>query len=161
MDQANQILAFRGEYAFLSNFHPSPLDYESVTFKTVEAAFQAAKTFDLSLRREIAALATPTAAKRLGREIPIRPDWESVKIDVMEEILFLKFTQNAVLGEKLLATGNVHLEEGNTNSDATWGTVNGIGTNYLGFALMRVRDRIRGVIDDPSGFKVKRRKRHL
>lgn len=69
-------------------------------------------------------------------------DWEEVKDKVMYEIVLAKFTQNPDLKEKLLATGDEHLEEGNTWGDTTWGTVNGIGENRLGIILMKVRKEL-------------------
>ena len=56
-------------------------------------------------------------------------------------IWFLTSSQSD-LKEKLLATGDEHLEEGNTWGDTTWGTVNGIGENRLGKILMKVRNEL-------------------
>ena len=67
---------------------------------------------------------------------------EEVKDKVMYEIVLAKFTQNPDLKEKLLATGDEHLEEGNTWGDTIWGTVDGVGENRLGKILMRVRDEL-------------------
>ena len=61
----------------------------------------------------------------------------------MYEICKAKFTQNEDLKEKLLATGNDILEEGNTWGDRVCGTVNGVGENRLGKILMRVREELR------------------
>ena len=73
----------------------------------------------------------------------LRGDWEEVKDNIMYEICKAKFTQNEDLKEKLLATGNDILEEGNTWGDRVWGTVNGVGENRLGKILMRVREELR------------------
>ena len=67
---------------------------------------------------------------------------EEVKDKVMYEIVLAKFTQNPDLKEKLLATGDEYLEEGNTWGDTIWGTVDGVGENRLGKILMRVRDEL-------------------
>ena len=75
----------------------------------------------------------------------MRSDWEEVKNKVMYEIVLAKFTQNSDLKEKLLATGDEHLEEGNTWGDTIWGTVDGVGENRLGKILMRVRDELNEV----------------
>ena len=85
---------------------------------------------------------SPSEAKRLGRRVSLRRDWEDVKVSIMEEVVRAKFTQNAELADKLLATGDAHLEEGNTWGDRVWGTVNGIGANQLGIILMKIRDEI-------------------
>ena len=59
----------------------------------------------------------------------------------MEEIVRAKFGQNPVLADKLLATGDTLLIEGNTWGDKFWGvdTRVGQGENHLGKILMKVR----------------------
>ena len=85
----------------------------------------------------------PSTAKREGRRVTLRPDWEEVKYQVMYEICCAKFTQNRELREILLATGDEYLEEGNTWGDRIWGTVNGQGNNWLGKILMQVREELK------------------
>ena len=102
----------------------------------------AQKTKNRRLRFQLFSKASPSEAKATGRKIDLRSDWEEVKDKVMYEIVLAKFTQNPDLKEKLLATGNEHLEEGNTWGDTTWGTVNGIGENRLGRILMKVRKKL-------------------
>ena len=48
------ILAFTAEHRYLSNFYPSVIRAEGISYPTVEHAFQAAKTTDTGLRRKIA-----------------------------------------------------------------------------------------------------------
>lgn len=141
-----------GEYAFLKNSYDAPVQYRGFRFKNSEAAFQAQKTMGMYARDkceipfvdrtgEFCAL-TAEQAKRLGRRIECRPDWDSIKIARMEEIVEAKFMQNPELTEKLLATGDAFMEE-NTKGDRLWGTVKGQGDNYLGRILMHVRRTIR------------------
>ena len=59
----------------------------------MEHAFQAAKTFDRTEKQSVGQAATPGLAKRLGRKVRLRPDWEQVKIGIMEELVRLKFTR--------------------------------------------------------------------
>lgn len=129
---------FRGKYYFLSNFYNAPVTFEGLTYLNNEAAFQSAKTISKIIRITFTNLDASTA-KQYGRKIDLRPDWEDIKIDIMYQICLNKFTQNPELKEKLLATGNQELIEGNTWGDKVWGCVNGVGENKLGKILMRIR----------------------
>ncbi len=133
---------FKGEYYFLSNFYPADITIDGISYKNNEAAFQAYKTLDIKARKEFSFL-DPSAAKRKGRQVYLRSDWENVKTDVMYKVCLAKFSQNEDLKEKLLDTGDSHLEEGNTWGDKIWGTVDGIGENRLGKILMSVRETLK------------------
>ena len=141
------IVEFDGQYAFLSNFYPSPFVHEGIVYPTNEHFFQAMKTLDVEIRKAIAAAPTPGAAKRMGRHVSLRPDWEKIKVDVMRTGLMLKFT-DAALAEKLLATGDEELIEGNFWHDNTWGSCqcdacfNIPGRNMLGMLLMELRKEL-------------------
>ena len=76
-----------------------------------ESAFQAMKRPEMALQF---ILLTPSEAKKLGRTVPIRKDWEQVKEKIMYEICLAKFTQNPELKQLLLETGDSILIEGNT-----------------------------------------------
>ncbi|MFC5849156.1 SLOG family protein [Deinococcus petrolearius] len=134
------ITSFRGAFAFLSNFHALPVKFEGVTYATVEAAFQAAKTLDLRIRRRIAQAKTPAAARALGRDrrLQLREDWEKVKVGIMEDLLRQKF-QDPTLARSLMATEGRSIQEHNTWGDQFWGISKGSGQNMLGLLLMKVR----------------------
>jgi ribA/ribD-fused uncharacterized protein len=143
------INVFDGEFAFLSNFYPSPItDEHGITYPTVEHYFQAQKTLNIAERVAIADAETPGRAKRMGRNVALRHDWETIKIDVMRQGLEMKF-QNANLRARLLKTGSMPLVEGNTWHDNTWGDcqcgkcINTPGRNILGKLLMDLRERVR------------------
>lgn len=134
---------FDGEYAFLSNFYPFFItDEDYITYPTVEHYFQAMKTLDKGVRFYIAIQATPGKAKRLGRKLDLRPDWEFIKDSIMEKALRIKFS-NPELRKALLNTGDEYLEEGNTWGDQYWGVYNGVGKNTLGKLLMKIRQEIK------------------
>lgn len=135
-----KIPEFSGEYRFLSNFWPSPVFINNIAYSTAEHAYQAQKTLDPYERLNIAKQPTPGAAKRLGRTITVRPDWDNVKVGIMRHILICKFS-DPQLATKLLATGNALLEEGNRWGDTFWGIDlrTGQGQNHLGQLLMSVR----------------------
>ena len=141
---ARIIRNFHGEFEFLSNFADCPIFYLGMYFNSTEAAFQAAKTHVFKERLTIQMANTPGEAKRLGRRVTLRPDWEQVKDDVMLDLLRLKFTKGSHLADRLDATGHAILVEGTTWHDQYWGVCvcpkhKGIGRNILGQLLMQVR----------------------
>lgn len=136
------INSFSGGYRFLSNFFFSPVVLDDIEYRTVEHAYQAAKTHDLAMRTRIRLADTPGEAKRLGRKVVLRPEWETVKLDVMYWLVQQKFS-NPALKRLLLATGEAELIEGNSWGDTFWGVSKGVGENHLGRILMRVRDALR------------------
>lgn len=138
-----KIDSFSGEYEFLSNFYPSTVcDADGITYPTVEHYFQAMKTVYLPERQKIAAAPTPGKAKRMGRRVFLRSDWNAIKVEVMRQGLKQKFS-DANLRKKLLATGDSELIEGNWWHDTFWGMCNGVGENHLGKLLMEIREELR------------------
>lgn len=139
---------FDGHWAFLSNFYWNEIEFEDITYPTNEHFFQAMKTLDINERRAIANCLTPGRAKRMGRRVALRPDWEDVKESVMLEGLCLKFADEQ-LADWLLETGDEELVEGTTWHDNEWGNCSCPkcahieGKNKLGRLLMIVRDMIK------------------
>lgn len=134
------ILGFFEEHRFLSNFEHSPFRLFDIEWKTNEHFYMAMKTRDWEERLHIAALETPAEARKYGRnQVKLRPDWDSIRIQVMTVGCYEKFKQNPHLLEKLLATGDKYLEETNYWNDTFWGVCNGIGESHLGKVLMHVR----------------------
>jgi N-glycosidase YbiA len=99
----------------------------------------------------------PGDAKRMGRRLKLRPDWEEVKLAIMLDLLRLKFrpiilkprslgptlsTFQTSLAGRLIATGEAELIESNTWNDFFWGVCMGVGENHLGKLLMRVRKEL-------------------
>ena len=135
---------FRGAYAFLSNFYLAPTPIDGEVYLTSEHAFQAMKSADPAYRVSVLRAPTPGQAKRLGRAVALRADWEAVKIDVMRDVVRAKFRHNPDLAAQLLATGDQELVEGNAWGDKFWGVCAGRGRNWLGKILMEVRAELRG-----------------
>lgn len=130
-----KIDSFQGEYRWLSNFWPVPIKFDGETYPSVEHAYQAAKTLDKNERIKIKLATTPGSAKRLGKRIKIRPDWnDNIKLTLMEEFLIQKFSV-PFLQKLLLNTGNAELIEGNNWKDTFWGVYQGRGENHLGKIL--------------------------
>ena len=148
---------FREEYEFLSNFYPTKVVFDGITYYNAEAAYQAQKCF-LQADRLRFSLLSADEAKRLGQKIEIRSDWDEIKYYVMEQVVYAKFAQNQTLAQDLLDTANKPLKEGNTWGDVYWG-INlrtGEGENNLGKILMALRDYFRenGIpeVISPCGF---------
>lgn len=137
------ITRFDGDNAFLSNFYPAIVLFEGDMFPTVEHAFQAAKTVVKSQRTIVARAATPGKAKRMGKKVLLRADWDIVRVPVMKQLLHEKFKW-PVLYRKLLGTGGGELVEGNGWGDSYWGVDFATGgLNVLGNLLMTERNSIR------------------
>lgn len=136
---------FGSDFEFLSNFYDSPFIHQNIVYPTNEHFYQAMKTLSKKERKRIAALASPGKAKREGKLLEIRKDWESIKINVMREGLSLKFVENSPLAEMLLATEGASLVETNHWGDKFWGvdSKTGQGKNWLGTLLMERRDELK------------------
>ena len=139
---------FKGEYGFLSNFYSTEIEYKGLTYPNAEAAFQAQKCADDEARLKYTKKMSPVIAKRMGRKEPYLPaDWNEKAFYIMADIVKAKFS-NSELKEKLLATGDAVLIEGNHWHDNRWGHCtcekcqNKEYTNWLGKILMQVRSEI-------------------
>ena len=134
------IREFQGEYRWLSNFWPCRIVSKTgLVFPSVEHAYQACKCKDPEQMKRFM-VGTAADAKRLGRqfkarywgmvegkeqlivpEFEIRPDWLSVRVEVMRRLLEQKFAPGTELAAKLKATGEEELIEGNRWHDNYWG----------------------------------------
>lgn len=133
------ISTFRGQYFFLSNFYTCNLEYGGLTFNNVEAAFQAQKCVNDEQKKMFTNI-SGAEAKRLGRRVTLRSDWENVKVGIMKELVMQKFIQNPELKKLLMNTGDEKLVEGNTWGDSFWGVDSRRGgRNMLGKILEEVR----------------------
>lgn len=137
------ITKFSGRYSFLSNFYhlyPDTVSLSGIRYPTVEHAYQAAKTLDTAKRRYILEQPTPGKARKYGRKLPLREDWDEVKLQVMRNLLVQKFRIPS-LRDKLQSTVGITIVEANSWGDTYWGVdeKTGAGENHLGNLLMEVR----------------------
>ncbi|BBB62736.1 hypothetical protein UNDKW_4463 [Undibacterium sp. KW1] len=141
---SNTIIKFysvEDEFGEFSNFARYSISIKGKTWPTSEHYFQAQKFVDAAYREKIRKANTPAIAARLGRARTekLRPDWESVKVQVMRDALMAKFQQHADLKALLLSTGAAKLVE-DTSDDDYWGCgSDGRGKNMLGRILMEIR----------------------
>lgn len=141
MSKPEGIYGFTGPMYFLSNFArlDKPIEYLDKEFWYTENAYQAAKCVHVRDRNKFVGV-SPAEAKRIGQEVKCRPDWEQVKIGIMEEVCRLKFNKNPRMKKMLLDTGDLYLEETNHWKDTFWGVCKGKGRNELGKVLMKLRE---------------------
>lgn len=134
------------QYAVFSNFYPHPVTVDGRTWPTSEHYYQAMKTPYLADQEIVRALATPAEAKKMGRRLKCREDWQDVKYGIMLQVLREKFSLEP-LRSLLTGTGDAEIYE-DSPYDRIWGTgqLRGVGTgqNLLGKALMQVRSELRG-----------------
>lgn len=133
------IKRFRDEHRWLSNFAPVAITLQDRTYPSVEHAYMSAKNNSADWKRFCADSGnSPGQVKRRSRTITICANWHEIKLEIMQQCLLQKFSQEPYR-TKLLMTGNAYIEEGNTWGDTFWGVCNGKGENNLGKLIMQIR----------------------
>ncbi|MDV6330309.1 NADAR family protein [Asticcacaulis sp. 201] len=131
-------------YGDFSNFSRRGIDMDGLWWATVEHYFQAQKFENPQYREKIRRASTAKQAAALGRDrtVPLRPDWEAVKVDIMRKAVLKKFQTHAALTALLRETGNRPIVE-NAPGDYFWGCgQDGTGENWLGRILEDVRKQL-------------------
>jgi len=131
-------MRFRNQYYFLSNMYPHEIEVRGYRFTCVEAAFQAMKCKTTEEVEQFIGL-DGFQAKKLGRKVALRKDWNDIRDGVMFRCLEEKFKDKALLS----ALGDIEglIAEDNDWGDTYWGVCRGQGKNVLGRMLMQIRDR--------------------
>jgi ribA/ribD-fused uncharacterized protein len=143
----DMINRFYGPYRWLSNFWNVPVKLGDIVYPSTENAYQAAKTFDMNQRAQFINV-NAGRAKRLGRTVTMRPDWNEVKLSIMADLTAQKYAQEP-LTTWLLDTGDQRLVEGNYWHDNFWGDCgcvhckDKLGANNLGRLIMATREELR------------------
>jgi ribA/ribD-fused uncharacterized protein len=136
------------KFGEFSNFSKYGIEMDGVWWKTTEHYFQAQKFSDEDYKELIRNAPDPKTAANLGRsrEFPLRPDWETIKDDVMRKAVLKKFQTHESLQRLLLSTGSEPLIEA-APGDYYWGCgADGSGKNMLGKILEEVRDQLRRAV---------------
>jgi ribA/ribD-fused uncharacterized protein len=146
---------FRGKNLFLSSFFPyvgnqrepveapAPILWKGKLYTTREHLYQAAKTTFVEEVARIRNAETPALAKTLGKRCTLRPGFNQMRLQVMEQIITAQYTQHPFLALRLLRTEDQELVEGNRWGDTFWGvdlrSNPPQGQNHLGKLQMKVR----------------------
>lgn len=143
----NPVLFYAGEFGyFMSNFSAFMFDWRGKLWPTSEHAYQASKFTDPAIQKLVRTAYSAHDAWSIPRQPHfkklIRPDWNEVKVEIMEIIVRVKFAHHPFIYEKLLQTGNRPLVE-NAEADAFWGRgPDWQGRNELGKIWMRLRSEL-------------------
>lgn len=138
------IKSFSGEHSWLSNFVMCEVMFDGRLYPTVEHAYVAAKTIIGVERDAVFNCKNAGQAKRLGKTITLRSDWDEIKYTVMLKLLQQKFNQPK-FKTLLENTGDQYIVEGNNWGDKYWGAVLAeddytyLGKNNLGKIIMSIR----------------------
>ena len=158
-DGVSAITRFEGQWVWLSNCARVDIRYGGIAYKTVEHAYQAQKTMLAKERVAISQMYLASSARRCGRTVRLRKDWEEVKLEIMTEILELKYGV-AEYRELLLATGERELVNTVSDHGRFWGVCDcgrrrpnqswepvaeceQGGENWLGRLTMALREELR------------------
>lgn len=150
VDPNGPILGFQGDYRFLSNFFQSWVEMDGLLFTSVEHAYQAAKSEPGSEERKLFSFENNLSAgqaKRLGKQLPIREDWDVIKLNRMHFLVEQKFRKHRHLADMLMSTGDRKIYELNSWGDTYWGVVQDAqgrlaGGNRLGQILEMTRSKL-------------------
>lgn len=140
----------------MSQWWPSPFIVDGHTYQTAEHYMMAQKALlfnDQNIYECILQESNPAEVKKLGRAVKHfeASVWDAHCYNIVVEGNFQKFYQNQDLQRYLLSTDNAILVEASP-FDAIWGIGTGDyeidvnlwkGKNFLGFAIMEARDKIR------------------
>lgn len=131
--------SFRKELSFLSNMYlcsiKARVKEKDYTFSSAENLYQSLKCPG---NEDLFATVSPSEAKKLSKTLPMREDWDSVKLELMEEIVLQKFSQNEELKNQLMQC-DFQIVERNLWNDTYWGVCNGVGENHLGNILEKFK----------------------
>ena len=145
------ITEFQNEYRWLSNFEPCKIILDGIEYPSVEHAYMSAKCNDFRWKEFCSnpknkAGHIKRQSKRLRKKgfyidaFYLVDNWEDIRVLIMKECLVQKFTQEPY-NSKLIATKNLHIQEGNRWGDKFWGVclLSNEGENNLGKLIMEIR----------------------
>ncbi len=158
------IIAFQGNYRFLSNFYMAPIVFEGLTYPSAEHAYQAAKTDDPDIKERFTVLRNPGTAKQIGKTLPLKEGWD--RVATMRKVVDVKFEPQGylLLDVALLNLSDVTLYHGNDHHDNFWGGCNCEDCadrphrNMLGLLLMQRRLELQRLWDAAQEGRLKNTK---
>lgn len=145
LDTNDTIFFYEQDFYVFSNFSSFRVKWKNLDFDTSEAAYHWEKFIEVpSIQHDIRKARSAHEAFKLAGEYKRfqRADWDSVKFDIMKQILIEKVKQHEYVKHKLISSGSKKLVE-NSWRDPIWGWgEDQQGQNMLGKIWMEVRDYI-------------------
>ncbi len=142
-DFPEEVIQFRGDFAFLSNDYAAEVDYDGITYPCAASAFLASKFKDRQTRLVVSRMRPDRAKQKYGASVG-DAEWEGRRLSTMEKIVRSKFSQHPDLARELAETDGLRLIAGEKKKrpDTFWGVdiVRWEGQNHLGRILMQLRE---------------------
>ena len=135
------------KYGCFPNFTKIPISLDGKMWPSSEHFYQSQKFLDEDLQEQVRLAKWAGEAAQIGRDkkLPLRDDWEIVKLDIMRQVVRAKVDQHEYIKELLLSTGNEEIIE-NSPRDYFWGCgKSGTGLNWLGKIWMEVREELKTI----------------
>ncbi len=147
-EKMNEVIGFYPrEFYCLDNFSSFKVLYRGYLYSTLEEAYQTSKFIETApeVAEQIKCSHSAHEAQQIAmaNKHLLRPDWDEIKIRIMEDLLRLKLEQNPYVKKKLLETQNYLIVE-DSPKDSFWGWgENRDGKNMLGTLWMKLRAELR------------------
>lgn len=143
LDTETQCFFYEQEFYVLSNFSAFRLHWRDRSFDTSEHAYHFERFIGAENCHRVAIISALSAHEAFryaqANKRFQRPDWDSVKVSIMGDILRAKANQHEYVRRKLLETGDRELIEDSWR-DNFWGWgPNHDGQNMLGKLWMEIR----------------------
>ena len=144
LEKSNDVIGFyTREFYCLDNFSSFKVKYDGYLYSTVEEAYQSLKFKGVAdeVYNKIISSYSADEALRIARKYKAlqRPDWDNIKVGIMEQLLRNKLEQNPYVKKKLPQTGNYTIVEDSTKDDFWgWGK-DRTGQNQLGKIWIKLR----------------------
>lgn len=135
------------EFFCLDNFSSFAVVHKGIKYPTIEHAYQALKfekTAPEIAKRILESFSSYEALTIAHENVDKQnPNWDKIKVSIMEELLRLKLEQNPYVKRKLLETKDYMLCE-DSPKDSFWGIgKNRDGQNQLGKLWMKLRSELK------------------
>ena len=125
------------KYGFMSNMYGYGMKWEGEIYSCSETVYQMMKCEREEDKVKFKKL-NGFEAKRLGRRIKMRSNWNEIKVDMMREILKAKFKDENLM--RRLKDIDEEIVEDNYWNDRYWGVCRGVGKNMLGKLLTEIKE---------------------